>query len=115
MTIRVLTGLFGHESNAFSKLPTSLVNFENYLLAFGDDVPAKIQGAKIEPAGVEEAAAEYGWDLVRTVVAWATPSGPVARDAWDACAGAILDAAMSKGPFDGVPVSYTHLTLPTKA
>lgn len=105
MTFRVLTGLFGHESNAFSKLPTALINFENYLLAFGDDVPTKIQGAKIEPAGVEEAAAEYGWDLVRTVVAWATPSGPVARDAWDACAGAILDAAMSKGPFDGVLIN----------
>lgn len=105
MTFRVLTGLFGHESNAFSKLPTSLVNFENYLLAFGDDVTTKIQGAKIEPAGVEEAATEYGWDLVRTVVAWATPSGPVARDAWDACAGAILDAAMSKGPFDGVLIN----------
>lgn len=102
MTFRVLTGLFGHESNAFSKLPTALVNFENYLLAYGDDVPAKIEGAKIEPTGVEEAAAEYGWDLVRTVVAWATPSGPVARDAWDACVGAILDAAESKGPFDGV-------------
>ncbi len=102
MTFRVLTGLFGHESNAFSKLPTALVNFENYLLAYGDDVPAKIAGAKIEPTGVEEAAAEYGWDLVRTVVAWATPSGPVARDAWDACVGAILDAAKSKGPFDGV-------------
>ncbi len=102
MPFRVLTGLFGHESNAFSRLPTALANFEKYLLAYGDDVPAKIKGASIEPAGVEQAAEEYGWELVRTVVAWATPSGPVAQDAWDACAGAILDAAMSKGPFDGV-------------
>ncbi|MBO6519405.1 MAG: M81 family metallopeptidase [Rhodospirillales bacterium] len=102
MAFRVLTGLFGHESNAFSRLPTAYANFEKYLLAFGDDVPAKIKGASIEPAGVELAAEEYGWELVRTVVAWATPSGPVAQDAWDACAGAILDAAMSKGPFDGV-------------
>lgn len=102
MPFRVLTGLFGHESNAFSRLPTALANFEKYLLAYGDDVPAKIKGASIEPAGVEQAAEEYGWDLIRTVVAWATPSGPVAQDAWDACAGAILEAAMSKGPFDGV-------------
>ncbi|WNK00718.1 M81 family metallopeptidase [Thalassospiraceae bacterium LMO-JJ14] len=102
MTFRVLTGLFGHESNAFSNLPTRLANFEDYLLAFGDDVPAAIKGASIEPAGVEEAAAELGWELVRTVVAWATPSGPVAKDAWDACTGAIFDAARTKGPFDGV-------------
>ena len=63
MTFRVLTGLFGHESNAFSKLPTSLVNFENYLLAFGDDVTTKIQGAKIEGFAPEYDAissGEYG-------------------------------------------------------
>ena len=102
MAFRVLTGLFGHESNAFSKLPTRLENFSNYLLAFGDDVPGAIKGATIEPTGVEEAAEYMDWDLVRTVVAWATPSGPVARDAWDVGTAAILDAAANQGPFDGV-------------
>jgi len=105
MTFRVLTGLFGHESNAFSKLPTRLENFQDYLLAFGDDIPAAIKGAQIEPTGVLEAANELDWDLVWSVVGWATPSGPVARDAWDACTGAILDAAKSKGPFDGVLIN----------
>tara|TARA_R110000787_G_scaffold63679_10_gene143900 strand:- start:68093 stop:69586 length:1494 start_codon:yes stop_codon:yes gene_type:complete len=102
MAFRVLTGLFGHESNAFSKLPTRLENFSNYLLAFGDDVPGAIKGATIEPTGVEEAAENMDWDLVRTVVAWATPSGPVARDAWEVGTVAILDAAANQGPFDGV-------------
>lgn len=101
MTFRVLTGLFGHESNAFSKLPTALGNFENYLLAFGDDVPAAIKGAQIEPTGVEQAAEKYGWELTRSIVAWATPSGPVARDAWDKGRSTILEAAQ-KGPIDGV-------------
>lgn len=101
MTFRVLTGLFGHESNAFSKLPTTLENFENYLLAFGDDVPAAIEGAQIEPTGVEQAAEKYDWELVRSIVAWATPSGPVARDAWDRGRAAILEAAQS-GNIDGV-------------
>ncbi len=101
MTFRVLTGLFGHESNAFSKLPTSLTNFENYLLAFGDNVPAAIEGAQIEPTGVEQAAKIYGWELMRSIVAWATPSGPVARDAWDKGRTAILNAAKS-GAVDGV-------------
>lgn len=101
MTFRVLTGLFGHESNAFSKLPTALSNFQNYLLAFGDDVPAAIKGAQIEPTGVEQAAEKYGWELTRSIVAWATPSGPVARDAWDKGRSTILEAAQ-KGPIDGV-------------
>lgn len=101
MTFRVLTGLFGHESNAFSKLPTTLENFENYLLAIGDDVPAKIEGAQIEPTGVEQAAEKYNWELVRSIVAWATPSGPVARDAWERAREEILEAA-AKGDIDGV-------------
>lgn len=101
MTFRVLTGLFGHESNAFSKLPTTLENFEDYLLAFGDDVPAKIEGAQIEPTGVEQAAEKYDWELQRSIVAWATPSGPVARDAWNRGRAAILDAAKSD-TIDGV-------------
>jgi len=101
MTFRVLTGLFGHESNAFSKLSTTLDNFENYLLAFGDDIPAAIEGAQIEPTGVEQAAEIHGWKLVRSIVAWATPSGPVARDAWDKGRAAILEAAKN-GAIDGV-------------
>ena len=47
MTFRVLTGLFGHESNAFSSQPTRLAQFQNYLLAYGDAVPAAIKGATI--------------------------------------------------------------------
>ncbi len=102
MTYRVLTGLFGHESNAFSKLPTTLENFRDYLLVFGDDIPAALQGARIEPAGVEEAALEHGWELLRSVIAWATPSGPLARDAWQVGSQAILDAARAGGQIDGV-------------
>ncbi|MGB7180283.1 MAG: M81 family metallopeptidase, partial [Burkholderiaceae bacterium] len=101
MAFRVLTALFGHESNAFARLPATRQNFADYLLAFGDDIPAAISGATIEPSGVEQAAKDYQWDLVRTVVAWATPSGPVADDAWRAASEAILNAARDQGPFDG--------------
>lgn len=102
MTFRVLTGLFGHESNSFSRLPTTRENFENYLLAFGDDVPAVVSGARIEPAGVEEAASLHGWELVRTLVAWATPSGPLDEDAWTMGRDAIVGTAEREGPLDGV-------------
>lgn len=90
MSFRVLTGLFGHESNAFSKLPTTVENFSDYLLAYGDEVPAAVAGSAVEPAGVEEAAAELGWNLVRSVVAWATPSGPLTAEAWEMGSAAIL-------------------------
>lgn len=102
MAFRVLTGLFGHESNSFSQLPTTRNNFEDYLLAFSDDVPAAIDGGRIEPAGVEEAAQRYGWELIRTLVAWATPSGSLTRDAWQMGLDAIVGAAQKEGPFDGI-------------
>ena len=105
MAHRVLTGLFGHETNTFSQLPTTLSHFESYLLAHGDDIPAAVEGSVIEPAGVEQAAERYGWELVRSVVAWTTPSGRVTRDAWDACLGNILETAAGAGPLDGALIS----------
>lgn len=102
MARRVLTGLFGHETNTFSQLPTTLAEFEGYLLAYGDDIPAAVEGSVIEPAGVELAADDHGWDLVRSVVAWTTPSGRVAADAWDTCVGHVLRVAAEAGPLDGV-------------
>ena len=102
MTYRVLTALFAHETNTFSRQPTTLANYEDYVLAFGDAIPDAIAGSVLELVGVENAAKELGWDLTHTVAAWATPSGPVAREVWDKCAGAFLDAAKNQGPFDGV-------------
>jgi len=102
MAHRVLTGLFGHETNTFSTLPTTLAEFQGYLLAYGDDIPAAVDGSVIEPNGVEQAAQDHGWELVRSVVAWATPSGRVARDAWDTCVGHVLDVAANAGKLDGV-------------
>jgi microcystin degradation protein MlrC len=102
MAHRVLTGLFGHETNTFSRLPTTLAEFQGYLLAYGDDIPGAVDGSVIEPNGVEQAARDHGWELVRSVVAWATPSGRVSRDAWDACVGHVLEVAANAGPLDGV-------------
>jgi len=103
MTFRVLTGMFAHETNAFSKLPTEIANFRDYVLFFGDEVAPGVAGSVVEPQGVIEAAAELDWQLVQTVAAWAVPSGPVAREVWDLCAGAILDAATENANgIDGV-------------
>ncbi len=101
MTFRVLTGMFAHETNAFSKLPTEIDNFRDYVLLFDDEVAPGVAGSVIEPQGVIDAATELDWELLQTVAAWAVPSGPVARDVWNLCAGAILDAAAGGG-FDGV-------------
>ncbi|MAH84441.1 MAG: hypothetical protein CBB68_08940 [Rhodospirillaceae bacterium TMED8] len=102
MPSRVLTGLFGHETNTFSRLSTTIVEFSDYLLAYGDEIPNAVKGTVIEPNGVEEVAEFYNWELVRSVVAWATPSGRVTRDAWNSCVGHVLRTAEEGGTLDGV-------------
>ena len=102
MGFRVLTGLFAHETNTFSQLNTTLENYRDFVLAFGDDVPDAIAGSMLEPNGVIQVAEEADWDLVHTVAGWATPSGPVEREVWDVGAGAIFEAAQTQGPFDGI-------------
>ncbi len=102
MARTVLTGMFAHETNTFSRLPTDLANFRDYMLLFGDDVAPGIATTRTELVGVEEAARAYGWDLVPTVAAWATPSGPVAREVWDACTGRILGAIEETVGIDGI-------------
>ena len=44
MAFRVLTGLFANETNTFSQLPTTLDNYRDFVLAFGDAVPAAVAG-----------------------------------------------------------------------
>ena len=102
MTFRVLTGLFAHETNTFSRLPTTLDNYHDFVLTFGDEITDNISGSMLEPNGVIQIANECGWDLIHTVAAWATPSGLVAREVWDTCAGRIFDVARTQGPFDGI-------------
>lgn len=97
MSFCVLTGFISHETATFSRRPTTLDHFRNALLAFGDDIEAKTALTNLEPAGFLTAAKRHDWQLIHTVAATATPSGPVTRDAWALCAGKILEAAETAG------------------
>ena len=91
----MLTGLFAHETNTFSQLPTTLSNYQDFVLAFDENVPAAIAGSMLELNGVIQVADEKNWDLIHTVAAWATPSGPVAHEVWETCAGKIRSGPVS--------------------
>ncbi len=103
MTNRVLTGFIFHETATFSRRPTTLDDFRNNLLVFGDAIAEQTAGSNLEPAGFLKAAAKYDWQLIHTVAATATPSGPVTRDAWQICAGELLKVASAHtSKIDGV-------------
>ena len=102
MGFRVLTGMFAHESNSFSKLPTTLDHYRDFMLAFDDQVTSSIRGSVVELCGVEKAAGHYDWELIHSLAAWATPSGPLDRHTWETCANHILMVAENQQHLDGV-------------
>ncbi len=97
---RIVTGAFGHETNGISKLPTGMPEFQSYLLATGNNIPALLGETSHEIAGVMQAAHEYDWELIFTVAGFASPSGAVTHDAWDLFVKEILSGC--DGSTDGV-------------
>ena len=93
MTDNILTGFISHETATFSQRSTTMADFQNSTFILGNEIPEQMQNSNMEPAGFIKAAEIYDWQLIHTVAAVATPSGPVTQDAWDVCSGAILDAA----------------------
>jgi microcystin degradation protein MlrC len=101
MTKRILSAEISHETNTFSVLRTSL---DDYLLRqcyFGEEIAERMAGTRTEIAAHIDAAKRFGWELVPTVAAHATPSGKTTVDAWAALSGQVL-AGCDGGQIDGV-------------
>lgn len=105
MPKRILFGQFMHETNTFCRTPTDIESFRRFFCYEGASVLAELRDTNSEVAGFMDVADAEGWQLVPTVACFATPSGPVTRDAWAHFAGAILDTTSASGPFDGVLLS----------
>jgi len=75
--MRIAIGGFMHESNTFAPLPTDRARFEQGSLTHGADLVAAWGDAHHEVGGFIAGATRLGYDLVPTVMAWATPAGPV--------------------------------------
>ena len=102
MTKRVLIAGFKHETNTFSKLPTGLEAYRGRALHYGEDIRPAYAGTNTEIAGFLDACEKYDWEPVLSVVADATPSGLVTREAYDEITGCILRSIEEQGPFDAV-------------
>jgi microcystin degradation protein MlrC len=75
--MRIAIGGFMHESNTFAPLPTDRARFETGSLSSGDNLVAVWQDAHHEVGGFIAGASRFGYDIAPTVMAWATPAGPV--------------------------------------
>ncbi|MER8412998.1 M81 family metallopeptidase [Mesorhizobium sp. M1342] len=80
MSYRILTGEIDTETNTFSKVPTTLKNFE---LLLGDEIPPARRGTRTALGAAFEAAEKFGWTLSHPLAAVATPSGTVTNETFE--------------------------------
>ena len=64
MAYRVLIAQFMHETNTFSKLPTTLDDYRRRWLIEGEAMVPRFTGTKNEIGGYIDAAKKYGWQPV---------------------------------------------------
>jgi microcystin degradation protein MlrC len=102
MTKRVLIAGFKHETNTFSKLPTTLDSYRARGLHHGAAIRDAFTGTNTEIAAFLDGATRHGWEAVLAVAADATPSGRLTEVTYEAIAGEILSVAEASGPLDAV-------------
>jgi microcystin degradation protein MlrC len=99
--MRVLIAGLMHESNTFATTRADRRRFEQGSLATGPDVIPVWKDAHHEFGGFIEGASRFGYELVPSVMAWATPSGPVDDAVLDEVVDRIIADARVERP-DGV-------------
>jgi microcystin degradation protein MlrC len=102
MPIRVLIAQFAHETNTFSRLPTTLEDYRRRWLLEGSDIPSRFRGTRTEIGGLLDYADRAGWELVPAVAANATPSGKLTRECWETIRDRIVARAREAGRLSGV-------------
>ena len=107
MKKRMFTAGLGHESNSFSPLPTGLESFREYLLWRPGDAPLAYRGMETGPLDAARALvrADTDWELVEGTLAYATPSAPLTRSAYEALRDEILGQVEAALPLDAVALS----------
>jgi microcystin degradation protein MlrC len=100
--MRVAIGGLMHESNTFAASRTDLGAFEAGGLEEGEGIRARWGDAHHEVGGFFEGAARFGFEPVPTLMAWATPAGPLAAEAYAELADRLIGAIRDAGPVDAV-------------
>ncbi len=98
--MRIAIGGIMHESNTFAPLPADRRRFAEGSWTRGDVLLDTWRDAHHELGGFIAGAEPFGFEPVPTVMAWATPAGPVEDEVLDEVVAAIGDA--TSGSADGL-------------
>jgi microcystin degradation protein MlrC len=99
---RIAVGGLMHESNTFAGTRTDVAAFESGGLETGPGIFQRWGEAHHEVGGFFEAAAEHGFEVVPTLMGWATPSGPLTAEAYRELTDRLIQALHEAGPVDAV-------------
>jgi microcystin degradation protein MlrC len=102
--MRIAIGGFMHESNTFAPLPAGRERFLEGSLTYGPALVSTWDEAHHEVGGFIAGAEKFGFELVPTAMAWATPSGPVTDDFFEHMADALVTDCRMVEP-DGVLIA----------
>ncbi len=105
MAYRVLIAQFMHETNTFSRLPTTLDDYRSSWLVHGNELGERFRNTRSEIGGLLDAAETYGWALVPALAANATPSGRLTKETWETLRDGIVSAVRNAGKLDGICLS----------
>jgi microcystin degradation protein MlrC len=103
---RIAVGAFLHETNTFAPTKATYGDFVHGggwpSMARGADILEVMRKVNIGLAGFIEAAEAYGWELVPTISAAASPSAHVTSDAFERIMKEMVDGIAAAGPIDAV-------------
>lgn len=96
------------ETNSFSTVPTTLREFENFSLTYGEDVWAFADKYKAQAYGFRQAVNKWGqgkFEMVPVYAAWAWSGGPIEREVYDKFKNEALDAVREMEGLEGIYLS----------
>jgi microcystin degradation protein MlrC len=100
--VRFFVGMFSHETNTFSTIPTDRRQFEARDLRYGGEILEAYRSTGTCLGGMIDAAAERGALLLPSVAAAASPAGPVVKEFYAEIKARLLADLAAVGPLDGV-------------
>lgn len=100
--IRIAVGGLMHESNTFAASRTDVASFEAGGLERGEGIAGRWGEAHHEVGGFFEGARRLGFEAVPTLMAWATPAGPLTAEAYREITDRLVGAIRDAGPVDAV-------------
>ena len=93
--MRLVMAMMKHETNTFSPVRTDWQRFRDWGAYLGPEARRAYEGTAMPIGAYLKLAREIGAEVVTPVAAEAMPSGPVAAEAYELMAAAILDAVRS--------------------